>query len=121
MNKSQTEFEYIDSALRVAGWGIVEGSRIRKQFPITQGAFNRARKARIYFNDYNSKQQDFLNFVLEQYVRDGVEELDDSKLPKMLELKYNAIADSKRELGDIKTIRNTFISFQKHLYSEGVV
>ena len=39
MNESQTEFEYIDPALREAGWGIVEGSqrRVRKQFPITQG------------------------------------------------------------------------------------
>ena len=37
MNESQTEFEYIDPALREAGWGVIEGSRVRKQFPITQG------------------------------------------------------------------------------------
>ena len=37
MNESQTEFEYIDPALREAGWGVEEGSRVRKQFPITQG------------------------------------------------------------------------------------
>ena len=59
---------------------------------------------------------DFLNFVLDQYVKEGVDELDDAKLPDLLELKYKAITDAKRELGDIKSIRNTFIGFQAHLY-----
>ena len=58
----------------------------------------------------------FLDFVLKQYVASGVEELDDTKLPDLLELKYKAIADAKRELGDIKTIRNIFIGFQGYLY-----
>ncbi len=78
----------------------------------------RASRAKIQLNDYNQKQQDFLNFVLEQYVKEGVNELDDSKLPDLLELKYKAIADAKRELGDIKSIRNTFIGFQERLYQE---
>jgi type I restriction enzyme R subunit len=77
----------------------------------------RAGKAKIKMNDYNSKQQEFLNFVLDQYVKDGVNELDDSKLPDLLELKYRAIADAKRELGDIKSIRETFIGFQQSLYA----
>ena len=78
----------------------------------------RATRAKIHLNDYNQKQQEFLNFVLEQYVKEGVNELDDSKLPDLLELKYKAIADAKRELGDIKSIRETFIGFQEHLYQE---
>lgn len=78
----------------------------------------RAGRAKIQLNDYNQKQQEFLNFVLEQYVKEGVNELDDSKLPDLLELKYKAIADAKRELGDIKSIRETFIGFQEHLYQE---
>jgi type I restriction enzyme R subunit len=80
----------------------------------------RADKAKIRLNDYNAKQQEFLNFVLEQYVNEGVDELDDAKLPDLLELKYNAIADAKRELGDIPSIRNTFIGFQEHLYKQRV-
>ena len=48
----------------------------------------RAEKAKIYFDSYNSEQQEFLNFVLNQYVNNGVTELDDSKLPDLLELKY---------------------------------
>ena len=81
----------------------------------------RAERAKIQLHDYNPKQQEFLNFVLEQYVKEGVEELDDSKLPKLLELKYNAITDAKRELGDINAIRKTFIGFQEHLYQKRAI
>ncbi|MCM4162161.1 MULTISPECIES: EcoAI/FtnUII family type I restriction enzme subunit R [unclassified Arenibacter] len=76
----------------------------------------RAEKAKVQLGDYNPKQQDFLNFVLDQYVKEGVDELDDAKLPDLLELKYKAIADAKRELGAIKTIRESFIGFQSYLY-----
>ncbi|MCB0463121.1 MAG: DEAD/DEAH box helicase family protein [Flavobacteriaceae bacterium] len=76
----------------------------------------RATKAKVELKDYNPKQQEFLNFVLDQYVKEGVEELDDAKLSPLLLLKYKAIADAKRELGDIKSIRNAFIGFQQYLY-----
>jgi len=78
----------------------------------------RASKANLQIMDYDPKQQEFLNFVLEQYVRDGVNELDDKKLPELLELKYKAIADAKRALGEIKSIRENFIGFQKNLYED---
>lgn len=80
----------------------------------------RAEKARIHLNAYDSKQQSFLNFVLEQYIREGVSELDDTKLPDLLELKYHSIADAKKELGEIKNIRDTFIGFQGYLYESEV-
>lgn len=76
----------------------------------------RAERAKIKLDSYNPAQQEFLNFVLVQYIREGVDELDDAKLPDLLELKYNAIADAKRALGDIPSIRNAFIGFQEHLY-----
>jgi type I restriction enzyme, R subunit len=37
MNESETRAEYIDPALAAAGWGVVEGSRIRREYAITQG------------------------------------------------------------------------------------
>ena len=37
MNEAETRAEYIDPALAAAGWGIVEGSRIRREYPITPG------------------------------------------------------------------------------------
>jgi len=36
MNESQTKHDFIDPALKEVGWGVVEGSRIRLEFPITQ-------------------------------------------------------------------------------------
>ncbi|MCX6351110.1 MAG: DEAD/DEAH box helicase family protein, partial [Bacteroidetes bacterium] len=37
MNEQETRTEYILPALRKAGWGIVQGSRIREEFPISKG------------------------------------------------------------------------------------
>jgi type I restriction enzyme R subunit len=37
MNEAETRAEYIDPALTAAGWGVVEGSRIRREYAITQG------------------------------------------------------------------------------------
>ncbi|MDD2308882.1 MAG: DEAD/DEAH box helicase family protein [Desulfuromonadaceae bacterium] len=37
MNEAETRAEHIDPALKAAGWGDVEGSRIRREYPITLG------------------------------------------------------------------------------------
>ena len=37
MNEAETSAELIDPALKAAGWGVVEGSRIRREYPITLG------------------------------------------------------------------------------------
>ena len=81
---------------------------------------DRADRAKIHLGNYDPKQQEFLYFVLSQYVKQGVEELDDTKIGDLLVLKYHAIADAKKELGDIATIRNTFIGFQTYLYDKRV-
>ena len=57
-----------------------------------------------------------MDFVLDQYIRQGVGELDDQKLPHLIELKYHAVADAVVELGQVASIREMFIGFQKHLY-----
>ncbi|MCX8473019.1 MAG: DEAD/DEAH box helicase family protein [Sediminibacterium sp.] len=76
----------------------------------------RADKAKYYLNKYEPKQQEFLNFVLNQYILQGEDELDDSKISDLLILKYEALDDAKKILGDIDTIRNIFIGFQSYLY-----
>lgn len=35
MNEAETRLVHIDPALKAAGWGVVEGSRIRPEYPIT--------------------------------------------------------------------------------------
>jgi type I restriction enzyme R subunit len=37
MNEAETRAERIDPALQAAGWGVVEGSRILREYPITPG------------------------------------------------------------------------------------
>jgi len=81
---------------------------------------DRAQQALIQINDYDAKQQAFLNFVLKQYVKEGVSELDDGKLGDLIKLNYGTIDDAKNELGTIENIRETFIGFQEHLYQEKV-
>ncbi|MDQ6954262.1 MAG: type I restriction-modification enzyme R subunit C-terminal domain-containing protein [Mariprofundaceae bacterium] len=76
----------------------------------------RAEQAKVHFINYNQAQREFLDFVLKQYVKAGVSELDDAKLRDLLILKYEALSDAKSKLGDIKTIRSTFIGFQPYLY-----
>ena len=71
------------------------------------------------FSYYDDKKQAFLDFVLSQYVSEGVEQLDpDLKLKTLLEIKYGSIFDAKEALGEPSEIRDLFIGFQKFLYSK---
>ncbi|NMG74980.1 EcoAI/FtnUII family type I restriction enzme subunit R [Aromatoleum diolicum] len=44
MNEAETRAEHIDPALAAAGWGVVDGSRIRREYPITLGRLEGAGK-----------------------------------------------------------------------------
>jgi type I restriction enzyme R subunit len=37
MNEAETRAEHVDPALAAAGWGVVAGSRVRREYPITLG------------------------------------------------------------------------------------
>jgi len=66
---------------------------------------------------FDAKQQAFLDFVLGQYVKVGVEELAQEKLAPLLRLKYNnAIADAVADLGAPPEIAKVFVGFQQYLY-----
>jgi type I restriction enzyme, R subunit len=70
----------------------------------------------LIFSRYVGKQQEFLDFVLEQYIKVGVGELDRAKLPQLLELKYHNVRDAVAELGSVGSISEVFIGFQEYLY-----
>jgi len=78
----------------------------------------RASRARSTLHgQFTDKQAAFLDFVLSQYVKEGVEELGPEKLSPLLKLRYkNAINDAVAELGRPELIKNLFFGFQKHLY-----
>jgi type I restriction enzyme R subunit len=68
----------------------------------------------------NSNQREFIDFVLEKYVEEGIDELDDSKLGVLLENKYQSKADGLRVLGSTAEVRKFFIEFQQYLYQDEV-
>ncbi|MBD0296320.1 MAG: restriction endonuclease subunit R, partial [Flavisolibacter sp.] len=72
------------------------------------------------FNLLESNQREFVEFVLTKYIETGVEELDQEKLPHLLELKYHAVSDAAERLGGVPKIRELFMGFQKHLYEERI-
>ena len=61
-------------------------------------------------------QQDFIQFVLRQYISQGITELDDSRLGELIKLKYGSALDGQAKLGSLDTVRQTFCDFQKYLY-----
>jgi type I restriction enzyme R subunit len=56
VNEAETRAEHVDPALRAAGWGVVEGSRILREHGITlgrlQGAGAKGSRARAEIADY---------------------------------------------------------------------
>jgi type I restriction enzyme R subunit len=78
----------------------------------------RAAHARLYIHSKcTSKQQLFLNFVLQHYVTLGVQELALEKLTPLLQLRYqNSIADAVADLGRPEDIGQLFSGFQRYLY-----
>jgi len=82
----------------------------------------RAARAKVEIRThFTGKQQGFLDFVLGQYVKVGVDELAQDKLSPLLKLKYhNAIADAVADLGRPEEIGRVFAGFQKYLYQPPV-
>jgi type I restriction enzyme R subunit len=66
------------------------------------------------FSDY--KQREFIGFILDKYIEDGVRELAPSKIKTLVALKYNTVNDAAAELGSVATVKETFVGFQKYLY-----
>jgi type I restriction enzyme R subunit len=89
--------------------------------PVTRE--DRAAKAKVSINvHFNSRQQQFLDFVLSHYVSVGVQELDQEKLTPLLRLKYhNSISDAVADLGRPEDIGMIFAGFQKYLYQQSAV
>jgi type I restriction enzyme R subunit len=83
--------------------------------PITRHERVTASKPHI-LSAYDEKLQAFIEFVLGQYEQEGVGELDNDKLPTLLELKYRALDDASAKLGGLKRIREAFVGFQRRLY-----
>lgn len=86
--------------------------------PIARSERVEARRGEIFSHYDESKLQAFLDFVLGQYVKQGVGELDQEKLASLLQLKYHTVDDALVQLGSAAAIRDAFVGFQQYLYSD---
>ena len=83
--------------------------------PITRQARVRMAEGKIYAF-LNESERAFIEFVLSNYVREGIDELDIGNLSTSLTAKYGSQHQAQEELGDVLHIQETFINFQQHLY-----
>jgi type I restriction enzyme, R subunit len=86
---------------------------------LTREARAKAAEATL-FALLNEQQKEFISFVLNKYVETGIEELEQEKLPVLLQNKYQSLEDAKAILGDVANISKLFIEFQQYLYRERV-
>lgn len=84
--------------------------------PVSRIERARQAKAGISQTYRSHRHLAFVEFVLDHYVEEGVDELDIGKLTPLLRLRYHAIADAAADLGSPEQIRRTFVGFQKYLY-----
>ncbi len=66
----------------------------------------------------DEQQKEFIRFVLRKYIESGVGELALEKLPDLVKIKYQSIADAEQKLGKAENIRLLFSDFQQHLYRQ---
>ncbi len=85
--------------------------------PLTRTERASAAQIKIH-QSFEDKQEGFLAFVLAQYIKQGVDELNQEKLKGLLELKYQSVTDATLVLGNPLAIRRMFVGFQQHLYSK---
>ena len=64
----------------------------------------------------NDKQNEFIEFILSNYVKEGIDELDIDRLGISLQARYGSTNQAKKELGDLDSIKSVFIEFQQYLY-----
>jgi type I restriction enzyme R subunit len=79
----------------------------------------RADQCKFYVMDnYAARQFAFIEFVLQQYVKEGISELDDERIGQLVNLKYGSPVNASQELGKPDEIRSMFCTFQQYLYKK---
>jgi type I restriction enzyme R subunit len=70
------------------------------------------------YNFINKDQVEFIRFVLNNYIQEGIDELDISNLSTIINAKYGSINEAQKELGSSNEIKTAFTDFQKYLYQK---
>ena len=65
---------------------------------------------------YEREMKAFLEFVLDKYQYEGIQELASGKVADFLRIRYGGVNDAKRALGTVDEIRRAFVDIQSHLF-----
>ncbi len=67
-------------------------------------------------DELTENQRAFIEFLADQYEARGVDELEESRLERLLEAKYSNVVDGIGKLGGVDVVRQLFLNFQANLY-----
>lgn len=76
----------------------------------------RAARTKPYVSTLSAQQQEFINYVISLYIREGIDELGTTKLPEIMNMKYGSVQDGLSALGGMEMAKQTFYGFQRSLY-----
>jgi len=66
---------------------------------------------------HNEKAKEFIEFILERYKKDGVKELDEDKLGKLVDLSgLGSVREVADNFGGIREMRDEYFELQKEIY-----
>ena len=77
----------------------------------------RAERIKDYYNTLSASQKQFVEYLVNAYIRSGVDELRMDKLKTQLELKFGSVPEGISSLGGVPQARQTFREFQQRLYA----
>ena len=66
---------------------------------------------------HNEKAKEFIEFILERYEKDGVKELDEDKLGKLVDLSgLGSVREVAQNFGGIPQMRDEYFELQREIY-----
>lgn len=76
----------------------------------------RVKKVEGYMTSLSDKERDFVAYIVNLYIKEGIEELGTDKLPAIVAMKYGSIPDGMKALGGVNVAKSAFLNFQRNLY-----
>ena len=76
----------------------------------------RVKKVDAFCATLSDKERDFVNYIINLYIKEGIEELGTDKLPAIIAMKYGSIPDGMKVLGGVDVAKKAFLNFQRNLY-----
>ena len=80
----------------------------------------RAQSANLYTGEQTPEQMAFIQYLVSVYVKAGIDELEEDRLPKLMQNKYGTIVEGISALGGIDGAKGTFFNFQRNLYQQAI-